>query len=102
MIDLTLVTIFSVFLVLLLLVFIWRRIFLLQKELKTESKEKKEAVDLSFEKLMKRIEKEVEFLDGQAGLSQEEKKLRDKLFEAVESSRELIKKVIEDVEKKVK
>lgn len=100
MIDLTLVIIFSLLFLFLILIFIWRRIYLLQKELKREAKEAKEALQTSFDKLLKKIEKEIEFLDGQPGLSEEEKKLRDKLFEIAENSKEMIKKEIEDVEKK--
>lgn len=84
------------------LILVWRKAFLLQKELKKEVKELREALDTSYDKLLKNIEKEIEFLDGQPGLSEEEKKLRDKLFEAIQNSKKIIEKEIEDVEKKTK
>lgn len=98
MIDLTLIIIISFVVFFLVLVFVWREIFLLQKEAKRKSL----ILETSFDKLLKRIEKEIEFLDGQPGLSEEEKKLRDKLFEAVINSKEALKRGIENVEKKRK
>lgn len=85
-----------------ILILVWRKAFILQKELKREVKELKESLETSYDKLLRNIEKEIEFLDGEAGLSEEERKLRDKLFEAIENSKKIIKKEVEDVEKKTK
>lgn len=96
MIDITLIILISFLILFFILIFVWREIFRLQKEIKQKTK----LFDTSFDKLLKGIEKEIEFLDGQPGLSEEERKLRDKLFEIIESSKEMVKKGIEDVEKK--
>lgn len=100
MIDLTTIVLISILLLFFILIYLWRKIFILQKELKREAREARESLETSFDKLLKKVEKEIEFLDGQPGLSEDEKKLRDKLFEAIESSKEIVKKEIEDVEKK--
>lgn len=100
MIDPVIIILIFFFLFFFLLLYLWRKIFVLQREIKKETREARESIETSFDKLLKRIEKEIEFLDGQPGLSEEEKKLRDKLFEAIENSKEIIKKEIEDVEEK--
>ena len=98
MINLNILVLILIF----ILIYVWRKVFLLQRELKKEVKEAREALETSFDKLLKGIEKEIEFLDGQPGLSEEEKKLRDKLFEAAKISKEMIEREIKDVEKKIK
>lgn len=100
MIDLSLFFLFVILFFFFFFIFLWGRIYTLQKELKRETKELKETTETSFDKLLKKIEKEIEFLDGQPGLSEEEKKLRDKLFEIVGEAKEIIDKEIKDVEKK--
>ena len=79
----------------------WYRFSLWHKRIKRETDEVEGAVDTAFGSLRKKIEKEIEFLDKEPGLNKEEKDLKDRLQEALESSEEAIKKEIKDVKKEV-
>lgn len=101
MINLNLIISILIIFSLIILLYFWRKLFLFQKELKKETEEAKATLESGFDKLVKELEKEIEFLDGQAGLNPEEKELKERLIKILENSKEDIKKEIEDVEKKI-
>ena len=82
-----------------ILFYVWYRVFVWQARLKKEAEEAEDVVDESFLKLKKKIEKQVEMLDGEPGLSEEEKKIRDKLIRALKESERAIKKEVKDIKK---
>lgn len=77
------------------------RVSLLHKKIRKEADEAEETVDNAFYNLREKIEKEIEFLDKEPGLSEGERELRDKLQEALESSEEVIKKEVKDIKKTI-
>jgi len=83
------------------LLYAWHRAFFWKRRLKIETKEAEESVDKSFKEMKEKIERQIEMLDNTPGLTQEEKEIRDRLEEALNSSQELIKKEIEDIKKEL-
>jgi len=98
MIEIILLTIILVF-VWLMAIYFWWQFSLLKKRIEREAREAKEAIDKAFQKLRENIEREIEFLDKEPGLSEEEKKLRDRLEEILSFAKELMEKEIEDIKK---
>lgn len=79
----------------------WYQIFLWRKKIRKEVEEAEEAVNLAFDNLRQKIEKEIEFLDKEPGLNKEEKEIRDRLQEVLESSGQMIRKEIKDIKKSI-
>ncbi len=77
------------------------RISFWKKRVQIETEEAETVVDHSFKSMREKIERQIEMLDKTPGLTQEEKEIRDKLQEALNSSEELIKKEIKDIKKEV-
>jgi C4-dicarboxylate-specific signal transduction histidine kinase len=89
-------------LVLILIIYIWNRIYFWKKRVQIETEEAEEIVTNSFKSMRERIEKQVEMLDNTPGLTQEEKEIRDRLQEALDSSEKAISKEIKDIKKEIK
>lgn len=87
--------------VIIVLLYAWYRVSFWKKRLRIETEEAESAVDKSFKDMRKRIEKQIEMLDNTPGLTQEEKEIRDKLEEALNSSEGIIKKEIKDIKKEI-
>ena len=80
----------------------WYRISLWRKKLRRETKEVDQAVSNAFKALREEVQEQIEHLDGKAGLTKSENKVRDKLKEALDVSEQFIEKEIEDVKKELK
>ncbi len=80
----------------------WHRISIWQKRLKQETREAKKSVAGAFQVLREKVRELVEEFDKKPGLSKREKKIRDKLEEALNISEEFISKEIKDIEKELK
>lgn len=94
--------IFIIFIVIVVLFCIWYSIFIKYKNDKKEIKKTEETeknVDKSFCDLHKKIKKQIAMLDGKPGLSEGEKKIYDRLREALNGSEKIIR---EEIEKNVK
>jgi C4-dicarboxylate-specific signal transduction histidine kinase len=89
-------------LVLILIIYIWNRIYFWKKRVQIETEEAEEIVTNSFKSMRERFEKQVEMLDNTPGLTQEEKEIRDRLQEALDSSEKAISKEIKDIKKEIK
>jgi len=89
-------------LVLILIIYIWNRIYFWKKRVQIETEEAEEIVTNSFKSMRERIEKQVEMLDNTPGLTQEEKEIRDRIQEALDSSEKAISKEIKDIKKEIK
>ncbi len=83
-----------VFAMLLMLLYTWYLVFVWYKRAKEIEKMTKEGIDKSFSSLREKIEKQVEMLDGEPGLNEEEKKIRDMLYETIKESEDQMKKEI--------
>ena len=79
----------------------WYRISIWRKRVKQETKEVSESVTGAFRALREEVEEQIEFLDGKPGLNKDERKVRDKLKEALNISEKFVSKEIEDVEKEL-
>ena len=79
----------------------WYRISLWRKRLRTETKEVAQAVLSAFKALREEVEKQIEYLDGKPGLNKDERRVRDKLKEALNISEEFIGKELKDIEKEL-
>lgn len=104
MIDFNLIPIHIVLIVLgafLSALYVLYRVSFWKKRIQLETKEAEEAVNLSFNQLKEKIEKQVEMLDNEPGLSEKEREVRDKLYEALNSSQELIEKEIKDIKNEI-
>lgn len=77
------------------LISLWR------KRLRVETKEVSDVVYKAFRALREEVEEQIEYLDGKPGLTENEKKVRDKLKEALDISEEFIGKEIKDIEKEL-
>ena len=82
--------------------FALRQLFLWRKRVKKETKDVEESVEGAFKALREEVQKQIEYLDEKAGLTQAEKETHDKLQEALNIFEELIKEEIEDIEKELK
>ena len=79
----------------------WYRISTWRKRVNRETKEVSESVAKAFRALEEEVEEQIEFLDGKPGLNKDERRVRDKLKEALNISEEFIGKEIKDVEKEL-
>ena len=95
------ITIIIIGLIVALAIYAWHRVSFWKRRVQIETKEAEDAVDNSFKTMRKKIEKQIEMLDNTPGLTQEEKEIRDRLEEALNSSEEIIKKEIEDIKKEI-
>jgi hypothetical protein len=69
--------------------------------MRVETREVFQAVLIAFKALREEVEKQIEFLDGKPGLTKDERKVRDKLKEALSVSEECISKEVKDIEKEL-
>jgi len=81
--------------------YIWYRISLWRKKIRKETKEVAQSVARAFRALKEEIQEQIEYLDGKPGLTEGEKRVRDKLQEALNVSEEFIGKEIVDIEKEL-
>jgi uncharacterized membrane protein len=72
-----------------------------KKKLIKETREAEESLESVFGELKKDLERRIEYLDSKPGLSEEEKKMRDEIFNLLASSEKEVKKEIEDIEKEL-
>jgi len=79
----------------------WYRISVWRKKLRGETKEVVQAVSGAFRALREEVQEQIEDLDGQAGLTPTEKKVRDNLKEALDVSEKFISKEVRDIEKEL-
>lgn len=79
----------------------WYRISLWRKRLREETKEVAENVTKAFRALREEVQEQIEYLDEQPGLTKAEKKVQNKLKEALNVSEEFIKKELKDIEKEL-
>lgn len=79
----------------------WYRISVWRKRVKRETGEVGESVRKAFRALVNELEEQIEYLDGKPGLTKSERKVRDKLKEALSISEEFISKELKDVEKEL-
>jgi len=81
--------------------YVWYRVSIWRKRVRKETKEVAESVARAFKALREEVEEQIEFLDEKPGLTKAERKVRDKLKEALNISEEFIGKEIKDVEKEL-
>lgn len=86
---------------LIIIFYSWYRISIWKKRVRQETKEVNQAVLSAFKALREEVEEQIEFLDGKPGLNQDERKVRDKLKEALNISEEFIGKELKDIEKEL-
>ena len=79
----------------------WYRISLWRKRLRTETKELSQAIYGAFKALREEVQEQIEYLDKKPGVTESEKKVRDKLKEALDVSEQFIDKELKDVEKEL-
>ncbi|MFQ6083625.1 MAG: cohesin domain-containing protein [Candidatus Aminicenantia bacterium] len=83
------------------LIYIRHRISVWRRRLRRETKEVVLSVAKAFKLLEEKVKNEVEHFDKRGGLTKKEKEVRDNLLEALEASRDIIGKEIEDVEREL-
>jgi len=97
--------IITLFALIILMVVIWlyglRKIRLLQKALKKETKEAESSLYKAFGILKEELTKQVAELDGKPGLSKKEKALDDELKTALNNAEKVIGKEIKDIRKQL-
>jgi len=86
---------------LVIIFYAWYRISMWKKRLKTETKELTQAILGAFKALREEVQEQIEYLDGKPGLTNSEKKVRDKLKEALDISEQFIDKELKDIEKEL-
>jgi 5-hydroxyisourate hydrolase-like protein (transthyretin family) len=86
---------------LLIIFYVWYRISIWRKKMRAETKEVAQVVLAAFKDLRKEVEEQIEYLDGKPGLTQGERKVRDKLKEALDVSEQFIEKELKDIEKEL-
>ena len=77
----------------------WYRINIWRKRMRAETKEVAQSVLSAFKALREEVAEQIELLDGKPGLNRDERRVRDKLKEALSVSEEFIGKEIKDIEK---
>ena len=77
----------------------WYRVSLWRKRVRKETKEVMESITRAFKALREEVEEQIELLDEKPGLTKAERKVRDKLKDALNISEEFISKEVKDVEK---
>ena len=95
------ILILIIFIVLGIAIFLCWFIFSWWRRTKKETRKAEEEIEKAFAILKERIGEQVEMLDGQPGLNEDEKKLRDSLRETLNFSEEIVKKEIKEVEKEI-
>jgi len=96
------ITLIALIVFLILVIFYtWYRISLWRKRPRKETKEVAESVIRAFRALREEVQEQIEYLDKKPGLTKGEKKIRDKLQEALNISEEFISKEIKDIEKEL-
>jgi hypothetical protein len=93
--------IFIIIGLLLIIFYAWYRISIWRKRLRTETKEVAQAVLAAFKALREEVQEQIEYLDGKAGLTDSEAKVREKLKEALDISEKFIGKELKDIEKEL-
>ena len=88
----------TIFLVVVAFIFTWFQVFKMYKRINEQQREAEESVDSNFKDLQKKIEKQIEMIDGEPGFNEEERKIRDRLREALNKSESDIKKNLEKEE----
>ncbi len=94
-----------IFVILLLLLFIFAQRRQFKKELariRRETEEVRTKMAKVFAALREEVDEVMEYADKRAGMSEGEKRVRDKLHEALDISEEFMQKEVEDVEKEIK
>ena len=81
--------------------YIWRQIFVWKKKLKKETTEADEALFQAFKALKEETEEQIAKLDGKPGLSNREKKICNDLKKSLKISEKFISKEIKDIEKEL-
>jgi len=79
----------------------WYRVSIWRKRVRQETKEVKDTVTRAFKALKEEVEEQIEFLDEKPGMTKAERKVRDKLKEALGVSEEFIQEEVKDVEKEL-
>jgi hypothetical protein len=87
--------------VIIVVVYAWYRISLWKKRIKRETKEVARTVVRAFKNLRKEVSEQIRYLDGKPSLSEEEKKIKERLEKALDTAEKTIGKEIEDVEKEL-
>ena len=79
----------------------WYRISLWRRRLRAETKDVSQTFQAAFRALREEVQEQVENLDGKQGLSAAEKRVRDRLKEALDVSEKFVEKELKDVEKEL-
>ena len=79
----------------------WHRVSVSRRKLRKETKEVAQSVAKAFRALREEVQEQIEYLDKKPGLTKGEKKVREKLQEALNISEEFIGKEIKDIEKEL-
>lgn len=79
----------------------WYRISIWRRRIKRETKEAALSVVKAFAALRRKVQREIEYLNKRAGLTRREKEVRDNLREALDVSKKVISKEIEDIEREL-
>jgi hypothetical protein len=94
-----------VFIILLLILFLFLQRRQFKKELgriRRETEEVRTKMTKVFAALREEVDEVMEYADKRAGMSESEKRVKDKLHEALDISEEFMQKEVEDVEKEIK
>ncbi len=83
-----------IFIMLIILLYTWYLVFVWHKKVKEQEKKTEESINKSFSSLREKIEKQVEMLDGEPGLNDEERRIRDMLYETIKESEEKMKEEV--------
>lgn len=100
--SVTIVLLALTILLLLVILWGWRRIIFWKKDIRQETEEVQEELKQAFDKLSKEVKKQVSSFDKKKGLSAKEKRIRDKLQQALDKSEKIIGKELRDIEEKTK
>ncbi len=82
------------------LTYTWYQVFQWRKKIKEQQQKTDQVVNKAFFNLQRKIEKQIEMLDGEPGLNEEERKIRDELQEALNSSEKVIREKIKNIDDK--
>ncbi|MBC7074115.1 hypothetical protein H5T58_01880 [Candidatus Parcubacteria bacterium] len=84
-----------------IIAYVWYRISIWRKRLKRETKELAQAIFGALRALREEVEEQIEYLDGKPGLTESERRVREKLKEALAISEKFIGKELQDLEKEL-
>ncbi len=79
----------------------WYQISMWRKRVRKETKEVSQSIVGAFRALREEVQEQIEYLDNEPGLTKGEKKVRDKLQEALDVSEKFISEEIKDLEKEL-